>query len=139
LIDYGSIELGRKSDLYENILFPAKEKIKDLIELSKVNKVVIEDIQQQNRNVGTYRKLAMLMGVLLCLFKELGMPFEVVPPTRWKSFCKIKGKKRVEQKENTVAFVQDKFKLSDLTEDMADAISLGYYAVSSLSSASEHV
>ena len=137
-MDFGIVEFGGKSDLYENILKPAREKIRELIEQSKANKVVIEDIQQQNRNVGTYKKLAMLMGVLLCLFQELGLPFEVVTPTRWKSFCQIKGKKRVEQKENTAAFVQDKFKLSDLTEDMADAISLGYYAVSSLASTSEY-
>jgi len=132
LIDFGTIELGRKNDLYENILHFARQKINELINTSDADMVVIEDIQQQNQNVSTYKKLAMLMGVLLCLFQENNIAYHVVPPTRWKSFCKIKGKKRTEQKENTILFVKEKFNLDDIAEDIADAISLGFYTVNNI-------
>ena len=98
----------------------------------KPDKVVIEDIQQQNQNVSTYKKLAMLMGVLISLFLENNTLHDIVPPTRWKSYCGIKGRKRQEQKDNTVLFVQEKFDLTDVPEDEADSISLGFFACNNL-------
>ena len=74
----------------------------------------------------------MLMGVLLCLFQENNLTYDIVPPTRWKSFCKIQGRKRQEQKDSTVQFVKEFFGLSDVTEDMADAISLGWFKVNDM-------
>jgi len=132
LVDYGTISFGKKSDLYENILFSAKQKISGLIHETDADIVFIEDIQQQNQNVSTYKKLAMLMGVLICLFQENNIAYDIVPPTRWKSFCKIKGRKRQEQKDNTVKFVKELFSLSDITEDMADAISLGWFGTNNI-------
>jgi Holliday junction resolvasome RuvABC endonuclease subunit len=72
------------------------------------------------------------MGVLICLFQERKIPYDVVPPTRWKSLCKIPGKKRAEQKENTIQFVKDKFNLDDITEDAADAIAMGWAWINSV-------
>jgi len=118
--------------VYENILLPAKQTIRNLISKTQADIIVIEDIQQQNQNVDTYKKLAMLMGVLLCLFNEIDKPYEIVPPSRWKSYCEIKGKRRSEQKENTVIFAKDKFELEDITEDEADAVSLGWFAANTL-------
>lgn len=132
LVDYGTIELGKKSDIYENILFNANQRIGCLIGKVKADRIAIEDIQQQNQNVTTYKKLAMLMGVLVCLFQELNMPYEIVPPARWRSYCQIKGKKRVEQKENTLRFVKERFGLDSISEDVADAISLGYFAINNI-------
>ena len=132
LVDYGTIELGRKTDKYENILLSARQKISDLIQTTEADMVVMEDIQQQNQNVSTYKKLAMLMGVLLSLFQEKGITYEIVPPTRWKAFCKIKGRKRQEQKDDTVRFVKEHFNLADVTEDMADAISIGWFKLNNM-------
>jgi len=75
LIDYGAVEIGRKSDIYENILLSARTKLNELLHRMNADLVVIEDIQQQNQNVSTYKKLAMLMGVLLCLFQENGIAY----------------------------------------------------------------
>ena len=133
LTEYGTIELGKKDEIYENLLLSAKEKVRDLINKTQADILVIEDIQQQNQNVGTYKKLAMLMGVLICLFHEVNKPYCIVPPTRWKSFAQIKGKKRIEQKSNTMLFVKEKFGLEDVTEDTADAISMGFFAMNTLS------
>jgi Holliday junction resolvasome RuvABC endonuclease subunit len=132
LVDYGKIELGKYKETYENILFPAKEKINKLIETTKADVVVIEDIQQQ-QNTLTYKKLAMLMGMLICLFKEIKIPFYIVPPVTWKAFAKIKGVRRTEQKKETIKFIKKKFSIKDITEDMADAISIGYWAIKNIS------
>ena len=86
----------------------------------------------------TYKKLAMLMGVLVCLFQEMGLPHMVVPPTRWKSYCGIKGKKRDEQKANTILFAEEKFGLEDITEDIADAISLCWYGIENIKEVDNH-
>lgn len=134
LIEYGTIELGKKTEVYENILFNASQKIGSLMDKVQPNRIAIEDIQQQNQNVTTYKKLAMLMGVLVCLFQGLCVPYEIVPPARWRSYCQIKGKKRVEQKENTLLFVKERFGLENITEDVADAISLGYFAINNIDS-----
>ena len=139
LVDYGAIEIGRKNDIYENILLSARIKLNELLHRMNADMVVMEDIQQQNQNVSTYKKLAMLMGVLLCLFQENRIMYDVVPPTRWKSFCKIKGRKRQEQKDNTVLFVKELFGLTDITEDMADAISLGWFGINNLKGEEEAV
>ena len=133
LIEHGTIELGKKNELYEDILFQAKQIMKEFIEQMNIDIIAIEDIQQQRQNVKTFKKLAMLMGVLICLFEEIKKPYFVIPPTKWKSYCNIKGRKREEQKANTILFVQDKFGLNDITEDMADAICLGYYIVNNTS------
>jgi len=126
---HGVVELGLKNKVYEDILFHAQQKIKELIANLKAEYVVIEDIQQQNRNVTTYKKLAMLMGSILCLLQEMDIPHMVVPPSKWKSYCGIKGKKRAEQKANTISFVETQFGLAGISEDMADAICLGWYGV----------
>jgi len=55
LVEYGVVELGKKDDIYENILSSAKTKIGNLIEKTQADMIVIEDIQQQNQNVSTYK------------------------------------------------------------------------------------
>ena len=129
---YGTIELGKKSVVYEDMLFSAREKVRGLVLEMEADFILIEDIQQQRQNVKTFKKLAMLMGVLVCLFQEMGKPHMVVPPARWKGYCGIKGKKRDEQKANTILFVEGKFGLDGITEDIADAVSLCWYGVENI-------
>jgi len=132
LADYGAIELGKKDEIYESFLYSAKQKIHDLINKTQAEFVVIEDIQQQNQNVKTYKKLAMLMGLLISLFQEMNKTYVIIPPSKWKAHCGIKGKRREEQKENTLLFAKERYGLENITEDMADAISLGTYVVDTL-------
>ena len=131
LASFGAIELGKHGELYESILAHAKEKVRGLVVSlgGHIDCVVLEDIQMQKQNVTTYKKLAMLLGVLMCLFQEVGISCITVPPTRWRSSNGIGGRKRAEQKENTALFVKEKFGLTDVSEDMADAIALGWYGV----------
>ena len=93
--------------------------------------MIIEGIQYQS-NISSFRKLALLQGVLICFFKTNNILFEIIEPSKWKSFCGIKGRARKEQKQNTIEFSKENFNLKDITEDMADAIGLGWYAVNNL-------
>ena len=103
------------------------DKIKGLIKKYKPDYVAIENCQFQH-NYETYKQLSQLQGMLILTFIEIGIPYVIVSPTTWKSFCKIKGRKREEQKTNTVKMIEDKFHLT-VTEDEADSIGIGLYAV----------
>ena len=108
-------------------MFPAYKFAKNLIDKTKAEKVVIEGIQFQS-NMATFRKLALLQGVLICLFAENNFLYSIVEPSKWKSFCKIKGRKRQEQKENAIKFVKESFGI-DVTSDEADAICMGVWSI----------
>lgn len=104
-----------------------KNYIKELIEDNDINFVFIEDIQYQ-KNQKTYKILANLQGVIINLLVELNIQFEIIPPSRWKSWNGIKGRKRAEQKENTKEKVKEMFG-RDFEEDEADAICIGLYGL----------
>jgi len=129
LMEYGVIEIGKKNMVYEEMLPVAKVEFANLIGKVRPDKIVLEDIQLQNGNVSTYKKLAMLMGVLICLLHEMSLPHEMVSPTRWQCGLGIKGKKRAEKKANTVLFVKETFSIDDISEDEADAIAMGLYVL----------
>jgi len=104
-----------------------KNYIKELIEDNDINFVFIEDIQYQ-KNQKTYKILANLQGVIINLLVELNISFEIISPSRWKSWNGIKGRKRAEQKKNT----QEKCKEMlgrEAIEDEADAICIGLYGL----------
>lgn len=104
-----------------------KNYIKELIEDNDINFVFIEDIQYQ-KNQKTYKILANLQGVIINLLIELNIQFEIIPPSTWKSWNGIKGKKRAEQKRNTIEKIKEIFG-REATEDEADAICIGLYAL----------
>ena len=112
-------------------MLPAYEFAKNLIDKTRADRIVIENIQFQS-NMATYRKLALLQGVLICLFSKIDIPYMVVESSRWKSFCGIKGRKRQEQKENTKIYVKAKFGI-DVSDDIADAIAMGVYVINNYS------
>lgn len=104
--------------------------MKKLIKKIKPDFVVLEEVQYQN-NFNTYHQLSQLQGVILSILFERNLPFVFIEPTAWKSFCKIKGRKRVEQKANTIQMVKDEFNLN-VSEDEADAIGIGKWAINNI-------
>lgn len=104
-----------------------KEYIRELILDNDIDYVFIEDIQYQ-KNQKTYKILANLQGVIINLLIEFNIRFEIIPPSSWKSFNKIKGRKRAEQKKNTQEKCKEMFG-SEVMEDEADAICIGLYAL----------
>lgn len=91
----------------------------------------IEDIQLQqlnNKNYGvtTYRTLARLQGILMATCAEQKVHYVICPPSTWRMHCGVKGRSRAERKR----FMQDKVKeWFDITvsDDVADAIGIGKY------------
>lgn len=107
-----------------------KNYIKELIEDNDINFVFIEDIQYQ-KNQRTYKILAGLQGVIIDLLIELNMQFEIVPPSRWKAWNQIGGKRREQQKENAKRKCKEMFR-RDFFEDEADAVCIGLYGLKRL-------
>jgi len=62
---------------------------------------------------------------------ERNIAFHYVEATAWRAFCKIKGRKRTEQKANAIQLVKDKFNLY-VSEDEADAILIGFWAINKI-------
>ena len=106
------------------------EKIIALINNVNPDYIVFEQVQFQN-NYGTFQQLSQLQGVIMAYLFKIDIGFNLIEPTAWKSCCKIKGRKRVEQKLNTQKFVKEKYNI-DVSEDEADAIGIGYWAINNL-------
>ncbi len=87
--------------------------------------ISIEGVQYQN-NAMVYSTLSQLQGVLFATFKDMNIKFEVVAPSVWKNYIKIKGKRRNEQKKNTILWVKETHNLS-VSEDEADAVGISEY------------
>lgn len=56
---------------------------------------------------------------------EKDMLYEIVTPGTWRKACKVKGRKRVEQKANTKQWVKSTYNI-EASEDECDAIGIGY-------------
>ena len=110
--------------------------IKLKIDEHKPDYIVFEDTQFQ-KSYKTYQELSQMQGVLMCLLFDLDIGFQIVPPTTWKSFNGIKGRKRIEQKANTIQMIKDKYNL-ELSEDICDAIGIGIWAKSKIKFKSEN-
>jgi Holliday junction resolvasome RuvABC endonuclease subunit len=121
---YGIIDGSKIKNLDEKLLFQ-KNKIIKLYNNFSPDFVIIEDIQYQ-KNIFTYKELAELLGIISNYFYEHKINYLIIPPSQWKSYCDIKGRKRAEQKENTIQFVKNKFNI-DVSDDIADAICIGWY------------
>ena len=109
LIDYGHISVNDKN--LGKRLHDFREFIIKLINTHKIEEVIFEDIQLQDKNsssvqftngasnVKTYRILAEVIGVLeeLLTFKEI--KYTICPPTTWKSKIGILGGGRDKEKQ----------------------------------------
>jgi Holliday junction resolvasome RuvABC endonuclease subunit len=130
LIDYGHVDSSIKKNLPLERMKKTSELIAGLIDKYKPDFVVLENVQFQ-QSYATYNQLSQLQGVLFKLLFDKKIPFTTVAPVTWKKFCGITGKRRAEQKENTIKMVKEKFKI-DTTEDEADAIGIGLWSVNNI-------
>lgn len=101
-----------------------------LIKQQKPDYVVMENIQFQ-QNIAGFKSLAQLQGSMMNVLNNLNIGYCFVEPSAWKSFCKIKGRKRDEQKRNTVIYIKEIFDVT-VNEDEADAIGIGLWAVTNI-------
>lgn len=125
LVTYGFGDFSKYKDSTERIN-QIKMLLSELIDTYEPDFVGIEDCQLQF-NPQTFKLLAMLQGVLRDLLYELDIPYEVVPPTKWRKKCGVKGRKREDQKANAIMFVGRMFKIDGDIDDIAESICIGYY------------
>lgn len=128
LVGYGKIEMTQKSPLER--ISALKQWMLNMLVKWHPNTVAIEDIQQQE-NVQIFKVLAQLQGVLENTLYENKYPFDVVHVASWRSFCQVKGRSRSELKKAAQAKIKEWYDVS-VTQDEADAICLGRYAVNEL-------
>lgn len=103
--------------------------LNDLSENYNINKVFFEDIQMQNGNVETYKKLAYTQAMILYWCEIHNKECEILSPSHWRAVLKQEykinfGRQRKEQKQAALCFVKEHFG-KEVTEDEADAICLG--------------
>lgn len=92
----------------------------------KPDLIIFEDIQYQN-NYQTYKKLSMLLGILIVSAKLNGIEYEVIAPAAWRSHFQIVGKRGL-AKAKAIELVYKMYNVS-LGDDVAEAVLIGkYYA-----------
>lgn len=99
-----------------------------LLEKYHPEKVYFEGIQYQS-NAETFKKLAMIQGLIYYWCTYSHIPHIELAPSHWRSILKDKynikfGRFRAEQKQQAQNFVNKEFNIK-ATEDEADAICLG--------------
>lgn len=91
--------------------------------------VIVEDIQEQgNSGVVTYKILAMILGITLEILQERDIPHTSILNKKWQSMFSIAGSNRISQKKNVMERVKEYFSI-EVSDDVADAILIGLYAV----------
>ncbi len=119
----------------EEKLKEIRDMVHKIIVENKATEIAIEEIQLQNipgstqhGNIVTFKKLAYVQAIILELAFELELPVRVVASSTWKSYCKIKGKGRVEQKRNAQKYVLETYGIKAI-QDICDSICIGKYVV----------
>lgn len=90
-----------------------------------IDSVGLENVQYQG-NPQTLITLSKLLGALEVASLEYNIEPYVVSSQTWKSFCRVKGKNRAQDKEKAQIHVKIKYGII-ATQDAADAICLGEY------------
>lgn len=129
---YGTLEPNiPKNVTYIERLSGMCNAIESLIIKTKPDVVCIEDVQFQS-NQRTFKILAQMQGYIFAILDKIKLPFVIVEPSCWKAFDSIKARKREEQKAQTIEFVKEKYNIEQLSEDEADAVAIGCWAIANV-------
>lgn len=129
LIKYGTEDFS-DNDFWVDTVKYLKRWFIYMIKKHQIEFVMLEDTTQQ-ANPQVYKDLSKLLGVLENALAEKDMFWIVVTPGEWRKTCGIKGRKRKEQKANTIKFVKNTYGI-EVDEDTADAIAIGYHGIKSV-------
>ena len=129
LIYHGVLEVFEDDEIERDSHI--KQWLISMIEGWRIDSVALEDIQLQqlnNKNVGvtTYKILAHLQGILMECCYELGIKYTVCPPATWRAHCGVKGRTKNDKKKSMQLLVKKIFDIS-VSNDEADAIGIGKY------------
>lgn len=133
LIDYGHISSPANHPI-EKRLLKLIDLLDELLQKYHFDRLVFEDIQEQNGNVKTFKVLAQVQGAILLWCVNNKMDYEIVPPMVWRKNVKDTygvafGKLRAEQKKASMDFVKEHYHI-EATEDESDAICIGTSLIS---------
>lgn len=124
LVDFGTYTTDKND--YDDKINDVKIFTKQLIDKYKPCLITVEGVQFQT-NQQIYGKLSRLQGVLINYFIENEILHSVITPSQWKGKHGIKGRKRVEQKENAMKKVKE-LGIDCDSEDACEAILMNLYA-----------
>lgn len=126
LIGYGKITMSQQDTIKR--IAGMRQWLLSALTNWKPDVVGVEDIQQQTGtyNVGMFKTLAHLQGVLLVTQEEEKVERVVIHSATWRSDCNFKSKTRTDQKREAQRKVHEWYDIS-ATQDEADAICIGRY------------
>lgn len=143
LIGYGTFSFDSKKYTYAKAIQHIEELVESLLKAYDISAVFVEDIQLR-ANVQAFKKLAQLQGVLVNLFEKNEYLYGYVAPSQWQNFCKARGRNSKEIKSQvlsvetngkkeskilSIQFVKDQFGIETENDNLADAVSMGFYVV----------
>lgn len=132
LVHYGIVEIKGKTPPIRFIKLC--EWIQQMIKEWNPDFVMIEDIQLQANDkqtaigVTTFKILAELVGVIEVFFTLNNIQYDLANVAKWRKEGQIKGRTREEKKQSAIDRVKKCYGV-DVTNDEADAILIGRYAV----------
>ena len=129
ILDYGLLHVDSALPNEERLRV-MHSNIKRLITKSKPSFVVIEAVQCQ-KNFGTFGLLSLLQGTIIAELFNKKINWDIVPCSKWRKYCGVKGKSRAEFKANARKFVYEKYNIT-ASEDEADAIGIATWAIGNI-------
>ena len=127
LKDYGVVDLSKVKGTAKNKIPIMISEIEKIIEKYKPSIVVVE-LTVVSRNAQAQRNLTMLLGMIwhICINKDI--EFVDLRPTEWRSYVSAdkKGRTRNELKDWSIKKVEDLFGIKEISDDVSDAILIGY-------------
>lgn len=93
-------------------------------------KVFFENIlgpEETGKSFRTYQVLSWYQAMLILICSRLVLPYEIINSNSWKKHFGVQGNSRQQQKQSCKNIVNQYFHVD--SEDICDAIGLGYYAI----------
>lgn len=125
LQSYGALEVADKDLSAIERIREMRNKCIGIVKKCSPDMLCIEGVQYQS-NQAVYSQLSQLQGAVMTIAFDDDISLYIIPPVVWKGHCEIKGKKRAEQKANTIEMVKSMYGL-EVSEDIADSIGIGRY------------
>lgn len=117
--------LNFRGSNFEDRLLKILDYLEDvIIEEWDVDVLILEDVQFQS-NYATYKKLSMLLGILVVGAMRYGIDVEIVSSNTWRNHYQI-SKNRQTAKAEAIELVKTMYQI-DVNDDVAEAILLGRY------------
>lgn len=132
LVKYGMIEI--KGRIAPARFIKVRNWVKIMIDNWNPDLIILEDIQMQSdevdgiKGIVTYKVLSELLGVLETLLFENDIEYELANVATWRSVEQVDGRKREDKKTSAKLRVEKCYSIT-VTDDIADAILIGRYAV----------